>query len=83
MITLDDVLVILRKKLRNKLPAGFVLDADTDLEVIGLSSLQIADVVFAIEDAYDFEFDLERAMGIRTVGDIVTVVNETLSEHHA
>lgn len=83
MITLADVLEVLQRKLRNKLPAGFVLDADTDLEVIGLSSLQIADIVFALEDAYDFEFDLERAMAIRTVADIVAVANEALSELRA
>ncbi|QXJ21423.1 acyl carrier protein [Actinomadura graeca] len=74
---------MIRKKLRNKIPAGAELDQDTELEGLGLSSLQIADVVFALEDRFEFEFELERALAMKTVGDIVTVANQALSEHQA
>lgn len=80
MITVDEVLEIIRKRMRNKLPDSLVLDGDTEVDRLGLSSLQIADIVFTIEDSYDFEFDLERAFNAVTVKDIVDVINDTLSE---
>ncbi|MGI8335645.1 acyl carrier protein [Actinomadura scrupuli] len=82
MIVLEEVLDMIRKKLRNKLPSHLDLTADTELDRLGLSSLQVADIVFAIEDEHDFEFDLAKALGITTIGEIVTVANEALAEFH-
>ncbi|MBO2448577.1 acyl carrier protein [Actinomadura barringtoniae] len=74
---------MIKKKLRNKLPDGVELNADTEIDRLGLSSLQIADIVFSLEDKYDFEFDLNQALGITTISGIVEVANEALSEYSA
>jgi acyl carrier protein len=83
MIVLDEVIDMIRKKMRRKLPDDIVLTADTELDNLGLSSLQIADIVFALEDKFDFEFDLDRTFGIKTIGEVVMLVNEMLSEFQA
>ncbi|WP_207935729.1 phosphopantetheine-binding protein [Actinomadura sp. KC216] len=72
---------MIRKKLRNKLPEDVELNGETELDGLGLSSLQIADIVFSLEDKYDFEFDLHEALGITTISGIVEVANEALSEY--
>jgi acyl carrier protein len=81
VIALEEVFGMIRKKLRNRLPDDVELSADTEIDRLGLSSLQIADIVFSLEDKYDFEFDLNLAMGITTIGEIVDVANQALSEY--
>lgn len=61
MITTDEVAGLVRQQLRNKVPAGVELRDDTKLENLGLSSLQISDIVFTLEERHDFEFDADRA----------------------
>ncbi|MBO0879806.1 MAG: acyl carrier protein [Mycobacterium sp.] len=76
MIALEEAIELIRRKLRNKLPDGLELNEETPLDALGLSSLQISDIVFTIEDRHGFEFDASRAAGIQTVGDIVALANE-------
>ncbi|CAM5278175.1 hypothetical protein SALBM135S_09661 [Streptomyces alboniger] len=44
---------------------------------MGLSSLQIADIVYTIEDDLGIEFDESRAAGVKTVADLVRLAEET------
>jgi len=78
VITTDEVAGLVRQQLRNKVPAGVELRDDTKLENLGLSSLQISDIVFTLEERHDFEFDADRAADASTIGEIVALANETV-----
>lgn len=76
MITLDDVARLVRRELRGKLPADTALTGDTALEDLGLSSLQISEIVFTLEEDHGIEFDTARAADVKTLGDVVSLAND-------
>lgn len=73
MVTVDMVCDLIRKKLGSK-AAGMSLGADTEFDSVGLSSLQIADVVYTIEDEAGIELDPSDAAEVKTVGQLIKVV---------
>lgn len=79
MITLDDVARLVRRELRGKLQAETTLDGNTRLEDLGLSSLQISEIVFTLEEDHEVEFDTARAAEVQTLGDVVALANESVS----
>jgi acyl carrier protein len=78
MVELDDIAVLVRREMRGKLPSDVALGADTKLADIGLSSLQISEIVFTLEEEHEVEFDPARAADIKTLGDVVALANESL-----
>jgi acyl carrier protein len=80
MITLSEVSELIRKELRGKLPPDTVLEERTQLEALGLSSLQVAEIVFTLEETHDVEFDAARAADVRTLGELIEVGNTTIVE---
>jgi acyl carrier protein len=76
MITVDDVCELIRKRQGGKVRADLELNGDTVFDELGLSSLQIADIVYTIEDRLGIEFDPARAADVKTVGDLVNLANE-------
>ncbi len=76
MITAEEVCARIAKKLGGK-ANSYTLNEDTAFESVGLSSLQIADIVYSIEDDLDIEFDESRAASVKTVGDLVKLAEET------
>jgi acyl carrier protein len=78
VVTVEEVADLARRELRRKLPAGLELNESTRVADIGLSSLQVSEVVFTLEERYDFEFDVARAADIATLGDVVALANEAL-----
>ena len=81
-ITIDEVAQLIRKTMRGKLPADAVLDATTTLKDLGLSSLQISDIVFTLEETYDVEFDAANAANASTLGEVVALANDALAARH-
>jgi acyl carrier protein len=79
MITIDEVVDLIRKELRGKLPAESVITENSTMDELGLSSLQIAEIVFTLEETHGVEFDPARAADARTLGDLVALGNEALS----
>lgn len=79
MITVEDVAARVRRELRGKLPAGKVIDDDTRLDDLGMSSLQVSEVIFSLEEDHGFEFDAARAADVKTVGEVVALANESLA----
>ncbi|MGW3964188.1 phosphopantetheine-binding protein [Amycolatopsis sp. NPDC005003] len=79
MITAEDVARLVRAQLRGRARTDVRLAADTELEQAGLSSLQLAEVVFTLEEEYRVQFDTSRAAGVRTIGDLVSLANESLA----
>ncbi|UNS99111.1 acyl carrier protein [Streptomyces tubbatahanensis] len=76
MITVDTVCALIAKKLGSK-AADLTLGADTAFDSVGLSSLQIADIVYTIEDDAEVELDPSQAANVKTVGDLVELVETT------
>ena len=79
VITLDDVVALVRRELRRKLPEDFELTGETQLEDVGLSSLQVAEIVFTLEEEHEVEFDTSRAADVKTLADVVAVANEAIA----
>ncbi|WP_103500312.1 MULTISPECIES: acyl carrier protein [Streptomyces] len=78
MVTVPMVCELIAKKLGSK-ASSHTLNAETSFDSVGLSSLQIADIVYEIEDEVGIEFDPGRAADVKTVGDLVELANATQS----
>ena len=79
MITIEEVSKRIRHELRGKLPPDAVIDANTTMEDLSLSSLQVADIVFELEEDYGVEFDAAKAADAKSLGDLIAVANEALA----
>lgn len=79
MITVEEVADLIRSQLRGKVPADLVIDENTNISDLGLSSLQFADVVFMLEEEHETEFDPARAADARTLGDLIALGNEAIA----
>jgi len=79
VITVDEVAALVRREMRGKRRADMVLDADTRLDDLGMSSLQVSEVIFSLEERHGFEFDAAKAADVRTVGEVVALANESLA----
>lgn len=78
MITIDMLATLIRQEMRGKLPADVTIDATTRLDELGLSSLQVSEIVFTLEDEHGVEFDPAKAAEAQTLGDLLTLTNEVL-----
>ena len=78
MITVEEVADLIRKERRGKLPEGVVLGPDTGLEEVGLSSLQVSEIVFTLEEEHEIEFDAAQAADVKTIGQLVALGNEAI-----
>ncbi|MFG2562907.1 acyl carrier protein [Streptomyces sp. NPDC048496] len=76
VITAEEVCDRIAKKLGSK-AGSYTLDADTVFDSVGLSSLQIADIVYTIEDDLGIEFDESKAASVKTVADLVKLAGES------
>ncbi|MFE9802044.1 acyl carrier protein [Streptomyces goshikiensis] len=76
MITAATVCALIEKKLGSK-AASVKLDASTSFISVGLSSLQVADIIYTIEDEAEVELDPIHAAKVKTVGDLVRLIETT------
>lgn len=81
MVTVEEVAELVRSKMRGKAASDRVIDENTRIDDLGLSSLQFAEVVFTLEDEYETEFDPARAADAKTLGDLVVLANEAISSN--
>lgn len=82
LITAEEICERIAKKLGSK-ASTMTLNADTTFESVGLSSLQIADIVYGIEDDLEITFDESQAAGVKTVGDLVKLAEQAASDTSA
>jgi acyl carrier protein len=75
VITLARVSELIQEQLRGKLGDDLEITAETKLADLGLSSLQVSEVVFSLEEQLDAEFDSAQAADVQTVGDVVALAN--------
>ncbi len=78
MITFEEVDGLIRQELRGKLKPGTTITPDTELKALGLSSLQLSDIVFTLEENHEVEFDAAKAADVKTVGQMVAMANEAI-----
>lgn len=77
-ISIDEVAAVVRAQLGKKLPAETVLEPDTTLEGLGLASLDVTEMFFAIEELVGRELDPVPAADAQTLGELVGLVNAQL-----
>ena len=86
MIDTKDIFQIIAKEAETD-AAGVTLD--TKLADLDLQSIDMVELVFAIEDQYDIEIPYspnpQNSAGVAfaTIGDIVTAVDRLVAEQHA
>ncbi len=78
MLCLDDVVTAVRRELRGK-ASDVPLNGSTRFADLGLTSLQVSEVLFALEDGCGAEFDTAQAALVQTLEDVVLLANGALS----
>jgi len=78
MITIDMLAGLIRQEMRGKLASDVRIDETTRLDELGLSSLQVSEIVFTLEDEHGVEFDPAKAAEAQTLGDLLALTNEVL-----
>lgn len=76
---IDDVIEIICE-VRSELNASD-LSKDTQFDTLGLSSLELTEVILELEERHEVEIDIstvDAADSLKTVGDIVTTLEELL-----
>jgi acyl carrier protein len=73
-VSIDDAVAIVRAKLGARAESK-VIRADSRLDDLGLSSLEVADAFFRLEDLIGKELDPAAAADAETLGDLVAAVN--------
>jgi acyl carrier protein len=63
----------------------FQMDADeitedTVLSEIGADDMDVADLVLAVEDAFDMDVTIEQANALRTVGDLADLAEDAVRQ---
>jgi acyl carrier protein len=79
VITVDEICAKIRKAVRGR-AADLVIDENSDITDLGLSSLEFADLVYGLEDSMNIELDPAKAANVRTVGDLVGLANEAAEQ---
>jgi nodulation protein F len=78
-VLIDDVIEIICD-VRTELNAS-ELSKDTQFDTLGLSSLELTEVILELEERHEVEIDIstvDAADSLKTVGDIVTTLEELL-----
>lgn len=78
MVTIEQITDLMRAKLSAAREADAALTETTTFEDLGVTSLELANFVFRLEDEFDVVFDPSMAADIKTIGDLVKVVNESM-----
>lgn len=66
----DQVIDLLLKQLKTAVPASDLTD-DRSIEDLGLSSLNLVNLMYELEDCFSIDLDPEEMLSIGTVGELV------------
>jgi acyl carrier protein len=80
VITIGEIRNRVEAELRGKGPSGSEINENTEITDLGLSSLQISEIVFGMEEDHEVEFDAALAADAVTLGDLLAVANRALAE---
>ncbi|MBQ3199965.1 MAG: acyl carrier protein [Firmicutes bacterium] len=74
-----DTLDMLRKAIKKELGRDFGdISLNTTFEDMALDSLDVVQMVMAIEEAFDIEIDDDDVDGLKTIGDLVEYIEEKI-----
>ncbi|HMI81224.1 MAG TPA: acyl carrier protein [Solirubrobacterales bacterium] len=76
-VALEDVATLVRAALKGRWDPSRELAAGTMIEDLGLSSLQLADVLFQLEERKGVRFDGGEVSELRTLGELVELANDS------
>lgn len=76
MTTLDEMTTRIRRVAKGSLDDREFTES-TNLTDLGLSSLQISDLIFTIEEDFEIEFDAEQAAEVKTLGELLELVGKS------
>ncbi|MFI6041781.1 acyl carrier protein [Nocardia sp. NPDC051321] len=82
-ITIDEIAALIRHAIRGKQADKIIIEETTELRDLGLSSLQIAEVVFTLEERRGVELDPVLASDAKTIGDVIALGNAALAQRMA
>ncbi len=71
---LEKIKEIIKKQLGGKV--DFEITEASRFDAIDLDSIDVVEIIFAIEDEFDMQFDDEKAQNFKTIGDIIAYLNE-------
>ena len=74
-VTLEEAVVLVRQQMGGKLSNNIEIDADTQLASLNLSSLDLTEVFFGLEELAGELLDPVAAVDVTTVGGIVQAIN--------
>jgi acyl carrier protein len=78
MITLEELSRRIREQRRGKLADDMAIEESTALDELGLSSLEVSEIVFGLEEEHGVEFDASKAADVKTVGELIALANASL-----
>lgn len=78
MSTLDRIKNVAAELL--KIEASRVQETSRFVEDLGADSMQSIELVAAFEEEFDIEMDEDAALGVKTVGDAVTFIDQVIAE---
>jgi acyl carrier protein len=73
-VTIEEATAIIRSKLGSR-AAKREISGSSRLDDLGLSSLEVADAFFALEDIVGYELDATAAADVQTLDELVAAVN--------
>jgi acyl carrier protein len=73
---------MVRKQLGGSLSVNTLIGPESELDDLGLSSLQVSDIIFSIEEDLGIEFDAVEAAELSTIGELVTLANNSFLADH-
>lgn len=74
-VALEDVVALLREALKSRRDLSLELGESTRIEDLDLSSLQLADVIFQLEEGKGVRFDGGEVSELSTLGELVALAN--------
>jgi len=82
-VLIDDVIEIICEVRSELNPSE--LTKDTQFDTLGLSSLELTEVILELEERHEVEIDIstvDAADSLKTVGDIVTTLEDLLKSNN-
>ncbi|MGV9662714.1 acyl carrier protein [Nocardia niigatensis] len=75
LITIDDVRLMVHEGLKGSPSPDYDISETTRIEDLGLTSLQVAEIIMRIEDELDIDLDSTLLAAVRTVGELLVAVD--------
>lgn len=82
-LTIETIGELITAQLGRKLPEGTVFTAESDFEELGLSSIDFTEIFVAIEERLGFDLDPAEAADVKTIGELLEVVNRLVAARGA